>query len=171
LSRQARKLPLAGGLAFLLVAVPGCEHHFFRARGAIGSQGGGLGTWRSTPIGCSRDPLPGLPPQSQTVATLLWQDPAQFDPWHDQHRATAPNAPLRLELSRGNGGVTANLDTVRVEGVHLDETTCPVLRLTTAEGNPAIQSGRPTLGGELTLDCRVRESRITGTVHFSGCEF
>ena len=84
------------------LALSGCGRGFFTAHGTVASEGTRRNTWRSTPQGCTRDPFDGLPAdKSQSIATLLWADPATRDPKID-NRDTAPDAPMRLAFSHAN---------------------------------------------------------------------
>ncbi len=153
-----------------LLAVTGCGK-FFYARGSLASDGGTIGTWSSTPQGCSRDPVDGRPPaQSSTVLTFLWNDPSMRDPLRDLHRFHAPNAPMRLELWR-EPGYALKLDTVKTLHTRLDPTVCSTLKVETHETPKTIPEGRPTLSGTLQLDCRVADSHLTANIAFKRCDY
>jgi hypothetical protein len=162
-------------VAALLVLAPltGCEHRFFSASGSVSSDGGGLGEWKSTPKGCSRDPLDGAPAgHSATVATFLWQDPRIEARIGNIHSVPIPDAPLRLEVRRAATGLNAILYTVKVNGpIALDQTVCSEIRLDSHEISPQIAGGHPALAGRLHLDCHLRDSHLKANVRFSGCEF
>jgi|GEM_PF-1636506 len=160
-------------VAFATLAMVGCERDFFHASGTLGSEGGTLGTWRSTPNGCSRDALDGMSMDAtKTVATFLWEDPLVHDSDPNLHRWTIPDRPSRLDLSQGATGMVAELVTVRVPAsTRLDSRVCSVLSVDRAERPAAYTGGRPVLDGTLRVDCFVKGSRLTGTVKFKSCEF
>ena len=152
----------------------GCTHHFFKAEGTIGSEGKGpLGTWRSAPEGCSRDPVvapEGL--QGKTVATMLWDDMITRDEFAVQHTRNRKSLPARLDLWRTETGVVGQMETQRPAAVMaLDRSVCRQLEMTASEGRPSIKGGRPTLGGVITLDCEGGGNHLSGRVEFSGCEY
>jgi hypothetical protein len=160
------------------VAAGGCAHHYFKVEGSLASDGGELGTWRSRPLGCSRDPVP--PPQVgvyEDVATLLWDDGLSRDNWRLAHSPYQGNKPGRLELWRRKDGPEAGKIYGRMEmqkpvsAVTLDPSHCGILRLETGQGQRLIEGGRPTLKGTLVMDCQVGTSRVRGDLEFSGCEF
>ena len=171
--RGRTRLVAAAALAAVLWPLTGCEHHFFRVEGTIASEGGALGTWRSTPKGCSRDPVDGLPEdQSSTMAAFLWDDTLARDPRYQTHSPGASDFPGRLEISRTSSGFAGTLETQKPVGsTSLDATVCSTLQLTSRDGKPIIKGGKPTLEGTLTLDCRVSGSHLTGELRFSGCEY
>ncbi len=155
-----------------LLAGGGCDRHFFRAQGFVASEGGALGVWRSTPEACTRAPFDGRPPgESESIVTLLWEDPSLHDPMRDQHRAKAQNAPLRLELARDGQGYRVGLVTVRNAGMRIESADCAVLRVNTEEEVPVVAGAREGLGGRVEMDCRVRGSHVTADVLFVRCEF
>lgn len=164
-------------LAMILLLTPllltGCEHRFFSVSGRVKSDGGGLGEWKSSPAGCSRDPLDGAPvATSNTVATFLWQDPRIEARITDMQQVAVPDAPLRLEVRKAEGGLNAILYTVKVNGpIALDSSVCSEIRLDQHETRPQIRGGHPALAGHLKLDCRVRDSHLVANMRFSGCEF
>ncbi len=150
----------------------GCDRGMFQVAGSVASAGGELGTWRSAPLGCSRDPFDGKPVETTaSVATFLWEDPSMHDKLRDKHRPMAPDAPMRLELARRNNAVSASLTTVKIKGTLLQPGDCTRLQLDTQERPAAIPGGRPTLGGLLTMDCNVRGSHVTADFSFRRCEF
>ena len=155
-------------LAFCMTLM-GCERHFFKTHGTISSDGGQIGRWDSAPEGCARDPLDHQPiGQSTTVATFIWQDLRI----RERDRRSFPDAPTRLELSRTDKGLSANLETDRAaSGTTLDAGDCTTFDLTTSESQPAIAGGKPTLGGTLRMDCIARGSHIEADLRFSGCDF
>ncbi len=162
----------AAALLLALLGLTGCSH-YFHATGTLASDGGEIGTFRSTPEGCSRDPADGLPASmSSTVLTFLWEDPAVRDiRLRDNHRQAAPNAPLRLEISRQGGAYVLTLNAVKSVGTRLDGNTCTTLRVDTQEGPPSVAEGRPTLGGTVQLECGVAGSHIMADIRFERCEY
>ena len=166
-------------LAFAaLSCLAGCTHHFFTAQGTLGSEGSGpLGTWRSTPLGCSRDPVdasdvlpPGAP--AQTVATLLWDDMVSRERLLPRHKRHLRNLPARLDLWKTDTGFVGRLQTQKPPAkVVLDSTVCTTLDVQTVEGKPLIDRGRPTLGGTIALNCQAGGNHISGKIAFSGCEY
>ena len=160
-------------LALGSLCLVGCEHHFFKVKGALSSEGGELGTWSVVPEGCSRDPLDRLPvAESTTVMTLFWQDPRKRDRSRDKEKWTQRNYPLRFEVSRSAKGVTALLDSIQmVNAVALDQNSCSALDVQTWPGARLVPEGRPTSSGTLTVDCQVRGSHVTAKISFSGCEY
>ena len=164
-----RFLIASAAVLTVCVTLTGCEPRFFKVHGTISSDGGALGRWDTSPEGCARDPLDKKPiGESATVATFLWQDLRV----RERDRKTFPDAPTRLELSRTDKGLSANLETDRTAtGTTLDTGDCRTFHLTTAEGKPALAGGKPTLGGRLEMDCTARGSHIEADLRFSGCEF
>lgn len=158
---------------FLLVLLTGCEHRFFSVAGSISSDGGGLGEWKSSPQGCSRDPLDGAPAaKSNTVATFFWQDPRIVARVRDLQQVAIPDAPLRLEVRKAGTGLNAILYTVKVNGpIALDPSVCSDISLSSHEIGPQIKGGHPALAGRLKLDCQLRDSHLKANLRFSGCEF
>ncbi len=155
-----------------LLCLPGCEHGFFTATGFLASDGGALGTWRSAPLACSRDPFDGAPIGTSTsVATLLWEDPSVHDPWRDEDRPHAPDAPMRLELTRDAGAYRAVLTTVKTLGTPITQDECTRFSLESWEQPPASAKARPSLAGHLLMDCRVHGSHVTADLAFRHCEF
>ncbi len=125
----------AGSLSLLLVAAGGCAHHYFKVDGSLASDGGELGTWRSRPLGCSRDPVP--PPAEgvyEDVATLLWDDGLSRDNWRLAHSPGVGNRPGRLELWRRTDGPDAGKIYGRMEmqkpvsSIDLGPFNCGLLR-------------------------------------------
>ena len=157
--------------AAILCALTGCEHHFFTAHGSIVSDGGGLGTWRTAPLGCTRDPQDGAKPgePTTTVAEFLWRDTGQ------SHRALKwyPERPIRLTVSHApDGGYAGMLELApRPLSITLDTTICTRLEVQTHESAPQIRGGHPALDGRVQLDCRVQGSHLTADLRFAGCEF
>ena len=158
----------------LLLALTGCQSEFFSERGTMTSVGDWRNTWQWHPQGCTRDPFDGQPVgQSKSIMTLVWENPGLRDvrlanPDH------SPDAPLRLEVEpdpRAPGRVRATLHTIDTGGILLDEKVCSTLRLNTQE-QPAVRaSGRPTLSGDLKLDCYAHESHITANISFQRCDY
>jgi hypothetical protein len=173
--------PRAAGLALgslALLAATGCQHHFFKAHGSLVSDGGQLGTWRTRPEGCMRDPMP--PPavgQYRTVATLLWNDSLTRDHWLMEHSPDLGNMPGRVELwqrtdAPHQGEFAGRMEMQKPIGsVDLNPSTCSILKAKTSEGKPVIEGGRSTLQGTVDLDCMIGDSHVKGEVEFSGCEY
>lgn len=156
----------------LVLSLTGCYRYIFSARGTVASDGGTLGQWDSQPQGCSRDPQDGLPiGQTASVFSFFWEDPASHDPARDQHRAIAPDAPMRFDLARTASGFTATFNTVKTHGTVLDSSTCSVLRADTEQHKPDVRDGKPNLAGHLQMDCRTQGSHITADVTFTRCEY
>ena len=131
-----------------------------------------MGTWRSTPDACTRDPFDGRPlSESDSIATLLWEDPSLHDPNRDQNRPKAANAPLRLEVARDGGGYRVGLVTVKNEGTRIGSADCSVLSVETVEQAPVTSGARSALKGRVQMDCQVRGSHVTANVRFERCEF
>jgi len=158
----------------LLLLATGCRPDHFTEHGNLRSQGNFRNTWLWHPQGCTRDPFDGLPVgQSRSIATLLWANPGLrnsklSNPNH------SPDAPLRLEMQAPEGQpdeVVATLHSVDQGGILLDKTSCSTLTLHTQENPPNHAGGRPTLSGELQLDCRTDESHLTATIKFDRCEY
>ncbi len=165
--------PLLVPALLSLLLLTGCEHRFFSVSGSVTSDGGGLGEWKSSPAGCSRDPLDGAPAnRSNTVATFLWQDPRIEARIENIDEVAIPDAPLRLEVRKAEGGLNAILYTIKVNGpIALDPSVCSQISLDSHEIKPQIKGGHPALAGRLRLDCQVRESHLKANMRFSGCEF
>ena len=156
----------------LVLGAGGCERRFFRATGYVASQGGVLSNWRSTPMGCSRDPLDGLPRgRSQTIAMFVWEDPSMHDPNRDQDRAWAPDAPLRLELAHDGAGYVATVRTVKTGGTDIKSAACRTFEVDTTEERPSVAGALPGLGGRVRMDCEAGGSHVTAEFRFSRCEF
>jgi len=168
------RLAAAVALAMLLAAT-GCNSEFFSERGTMTSAGSWRNTWRWHPQGCTRDPFDGLPlGKSKSIVTLVWMDAGARDP-SLANSNTSPDFPLRLEIESAQDGtpgrVVATLNTRDHVGILLDSSVCTALRLQTQE-HPALRpSGRPTLSGELELDCRATDSRIAAHIAFERCEY
>ena len=162
------------GLALLLAAT-GCQTDTFTEHGTMRSVGNYRNTWQWHPQGCTRDPFDGLPiGKSRSILTLLWENPGYRDPKlaNPNH---APDAPLRLEFmpARGDesGQVAATLHTIDTGGVLLDNSDCSTLKLQTQEHAAGVTGRRPTMSGELELDCHANDSHITAKVQFERCEY
>lgn len=83
-----------------------------------------------------------------------------------------PDAPLRLEVRKAEGGLNAILYTVKVNGpIALDASVCSEITLDRHEIKPQIKGGHPALAGHLKFDCRVRDTHLRANMRFSGCEF
>jgi hypothetical protein len=153
------------------LALTGCNK-YFAARGIVSSPEGHLGAWSSTPPGCTRDPFDGLPiSETSSVLTFLWQDPSIYDPLRGPHRFTAPDAPMRLTLSRAGTAYAIGIDTVKTEGTHFDSIACTTFAAETHETPKTIPEGRPSLSGTLRFDCRTAASHITANIRFNRCEY
>ncbi len=162
----------ACAVAACALLLAGCDPGFFKAEGTVASDGGGLGRWTSAPEGCSRDPFDGLGrAHTRSVLTLLWNDPSVKDPLRDKHRATAPDAPMRLEIARAATGYEATLETVKSVGTRLDGSVCGRLEVETAEHRAEFREGQRTLSGTVKMDCRVKGSHLTADVQFSRCDY
>ena len=155
-----------------LCVVTGCERHYFKATGALTSDGGRLFAWTRPVQGCSPDPLDGLPPnKSSTLFTLYWDNPVDRDK-EVRHNAPPENLLQRLEVFRTRDGLAGSLRTTLIApDTVLDSSVCSTFHATTSPGDPVIAGGRPTLSGTLDLDCRVDDSHLTAHVRFSGCEY
>ena len=167
---------LRWGLALLclsfLPALAGCRRGFFNAQGFVESRGGALGDWHSAPQACSRDPFDGKPVgQSGSIAAFIWEDPSVHDPLRDQHRPMAPDAPLRLELSRDGAGLRAGLTTVKTEGTLIVGADCTDFRFDSLEQAPLVAGAASALAGRLRMDCQVHGSHVRADLHFERCEF
>jgi hypothetical protein len=159
----------------VLLAATGCQPDVFTERGTMSSVGSWRNTWQWHPQGCTRDPFDGQPVgKSKSILTLVWENPGLRD-IRLANPNWSPDAPLRLEFAAASGGapgeVVATLHTIDTAGILMDRRTCSTLKLTTAEHPPLRPSGRPTLSGELELDCRANESHITAKVSFQRCEY
>ena len=138
----------------------------------MASHGGALGTWRTTPEGCTRDPFDGLPAsESTSVLTFLWDDPGIRDPLRDLHRPTELDLPLRLQVARAAGGYSLQLDNVKTRGTHFDSGTCATLTVETHETPRTLPEGKPTLAGSIRFDCPTDGGRVTADIHFQRCEY
>jgi hypothetical protein len=157
----------------LLLSISGCSRGFFTARGVLTSDGGTFGHWSSKPQGCSRDPIDSRPSAtSASIASFFWEDPAAHHiTLRDQNAPHAPDVPLRLDLLREDGTITARFQTVKTPGTRLDATVCTTLAIQTTESPATYTNGRPTLSGTVQLDCRLKGSHLTGNFHFQNCEF
>ena len=158
-------------VALLVCALTGCEHHFFSVHGRIASDGGGLGTWHTSPLGCTRDPQDGAQrgQPTSTIAEFLWRDPGTKDDPPDP----MPEEPLRLILSHtGDGRYAGTLRLTQHAGdVPLDSKVCARLEVETHEIAPQIKGSDPGLAGRVQLDCRAEGSHLTADLRFSGCEY
>ena len=162
-----------GGLLVASLLFTGCNRHVFQANGAVSSHGGSMGTWSKTPEGCSRDPFDARPVEtSNSVASFFWEDPAGRDErLRRNFGRDAPDQPFRLDIMRDGDRFAARLQTVKTPGTLLDRQNCLQLHVETNEWPPAYQTGRPTLAGHVTLDCRAAESHITADFVFERCEY
>jgi hypothetical protein len=161
-------------LALALVAgTTGCQPSF-RANGNVSSAGpAGKDNWRSAPQGCTRDAFDGLPPdKTRSIVTFLWEDPGMREP-KMQNWWVAPDSPMRLEFSRADSGpgISATLHTRYKAGIPLDPAVCGTFRLQTYEQLATAPATRPSLSGELALDCRVEGNHINASVRFEHCEY
>jgi hypothetical protein len=162
------------GLALLLIAT-GCRSNSFSEHGTMRSEGNYRNTWQWHPQGCTRDPFDGLPiGKSRSILTLLWENPGFRYP-RLANPNFSPDAPLRLEFmparDGSDGQVEATLHTIDTGGILLDRSVCSTLKLQTQEHAADVAGGRPTLWGELELDCRANGSHITAEVQFERCEY
>ena len=160
----------AASLSLLLLST-GCGAPIFTEHGSLRSQGSLRNTWQWHPHGCTRDPFDGLPVgQSKSIATLLWAHPGLRS-----LKLAGADAPLRLEFLPAPDGqpgeVVATLRTAREAGILLDKQACSTLKLHTQEHPADHAGGRPTLSGELQLDCRANNSHITANTQFERCEY
>ena len=158
-----------------LLAMTGCSSGFFTGKGSMQSVGPYPNIWKHRPEGCTRDPFDGLPVgRSRSILTLLWGNPGLRDP-HFGNPSTSPDAPLRLEFMHipdaRPGAVAATLHTIDRAGILLDKSNCSKLELHTQEHPPVRAGGRPTISGQLELDCRANNSHLTATVQFERCEY
>ena len=161
-------------LSLLLLAI-GCQSDTFTEHGSLRSEGNYRNTWQWHPQGCSRDPFDGLPVgQSRSIATLLWANPGLRNS-KLSNKDHSPDAPLRLEMLAPRDGppgqVVATLHTVDQGGILLVQKSCSKLTLQTQENPPDHTGGRPTLSGQLQLDCRTKESHLSGNITFDRCEY
>ena len=159
----------------LLLLATGCHSDIFIEHGSLRSEGNYRNTWQWHPQGCTRDPFDGLPVgQSSSIATLLWANPGLRNS-KLSNQDHSPDAPLRLEMlaprDGPSGEVVATLHTVDQGGILLDKHSCTKLTLQTQENAPDHTGGRPTLSGQLQLDCRANESHITAKIQFERCEY
>ena len=158
----------------LLLLATGCRSDHFTQHGNLRSQGNFRNTWQWHPQGCTRDPFDGLPVgQSRSIATLVWANPGLRNS-RLSNPNNAPDAPLRLEMLAPDGQpgeVVATLHTVDQGGILLDKNSCSRLTLHTQENPPDHAGGRPTLSGQLQLDCRTNESHLTANIKFDRCEY
>jgi len=166
--------PVAAVPLAVLLAITGCRSEFFSESGTMASVGNYRNTWQWHPQGCTRDPFEGLPiGKSKSILTLLWENPGLRDS-SLANPGSAPDAPLRLEFLPDPGApdqVIASLHTIDRAGIPLNKAVCSTLRLRTRE-HPALHpAGRPTLSGELHLDCRANDSHLTAHIEFSRCEY
>jgi hypothetical protein len=157
----------------VLLGLTGCESPFFSEHGTMSSTGSWRNTWQWHPQGCTRDPFDGQPvSKTKSVLTLLWENPGLRDVKLSNPN-WSPDAPLRLEFEASGPAddVVATLHTIDNGGILLDKRACTVLKLQTTE-RPAVQpGGRPTLSGDVDLDCRANESHIVAKVSFERCEY
>lgn len=164
-----------GAVLSLLLVATGCQNDIFSEKGSLRSQGDWRNTWQSHPEGCKRDPFDGSPvAQSRSIATLLWAHPGLRNSKLTNPRFS-PDGPLRLELQPDGAGqpgdVVATLHTTQKGGILLNKAACSTLKLETQEQPADHIGGRPTLSGEVQLDCRANGNHITGTIKFQRCEY
>jgi len=162
-------------ILLLLFVATGCRPKIFSVHGGLRSQGSFRNTWQWRPQGCSRDPFDGLPTgESKSIATFLWAHPGLRKQMIGE-QSGAPDAPLRLELLPTRDGqpgdVVATLHTVQHGGILLDKKACATLNLKRQERPADHAGGRPTLSGELQLDCQANDSHITADLKFERCEY
>ena len=158
-----------------ILALTGCSNGFFAEKGSMQSVGPYPNTWKHKPQGCTRDPFDGLPVgKSKSILTLLWANPGLRDPLFGPPGHSI-DAPLRLEFEpapeEAPGTVRATLHTIDQAGLILDKSNCSKLELNTQEHAPVRPRGRPTLSGQLELDCHANNSHITASVQFDRCEY
>ncbi len=153
------------------LGIVGCGPQTFSAKGTIASEGDRINTWRTRVEGCTRAPFDALPAgQTRSTLTFVWQDPASRDQTLDMFH-NPPDFPMRLEFSRGEQGPVATLHTLRHAGIRLDSKVCGTFRLETAEHPPDTPEGRPSLSGEVVLECGIEQAHITANVRFEGCKY
>jgi hypothetical protein len=159
-------------LALLAVCcVAGCTRDAFQSRGTIGSEGDRINNWRTKLEGCTRAPFDGLPiGQTRSILTFVWEDPGFRDPLMDRH-LDHPDYPMRLEFSRGADGPTATLHTMRSSGIPLNPKVCTTFDLKTSEKPSATPEGRPSLSGQVQLECGVKQGHIVADLHFDNCRY
>ena len=167
------RLPIV--LTLVALALTGCSGGFFAEKGTLESVGTSHNTWKYRPQGCTRDPFDGQPVgKSRSIVTLLWGNPALRNP-HFGPPGQTPDAPLRLEFMPAPGGaegeVVATLHTLYQGGILLDKSNCRKLQLQTQERPPDRAGARPTLAGQLELDCRADTSHLTAKMRFAHCEY
>ena len=163
---------MATCLAAILLATAGCDRRFFKATGYVASEGGELGVWHSTPDACSRDPFDGKAiAETNSLLAFIWEDPSMHDPMRDQHRAKAPDAPLRLELARHGAGLSLSIATVKSRSAYFVSSDCAVLDVNTWEQAPAVPGARGSLAGRLRVDCRTPANHVAADLSFQRCEF
>lgn len=162
-------------LTVAVLAATGCQSGFFSERGTMASDGPYPNTWKWHPQGCTRDPFDGLPVgQSKSIVTLLWANPGLRDP-SLSIPSKSPDAPLRLEFmpvpGQAPGAVVGTLHTIDKGGILLDKSDCSKLELKTRENPPLPPDSRPSLSGQLELDCHANQSHITASVQFEHCQY
>jgi hypothetical protein len=69
------------------------------------------------------------------------------------------------------GEVAATLHTIDTGGILLTSKVCSTLKFKTEEHPPLRPSRRPTLSGEVELDCHANGSHITAHITFERCEY
>ncbi len=127
------------------------------------------GGWSARPEGCTRDRFDAPPAPTRSVAAFVWQRPGIHDPLKESIEKN-PDAPLRLELWRGDEGLEATLHTQKKFGVRLNAKVCARFAASTRE-EAAREGERPTLDGAIAFDCRVPEGHFRADVRFSGCSY
>jgi hypothetical protein len=155
----------------LALGLAGCARDGFRSRGTIASEGTGIENWRESFQACTRAPFDGLSgSQTRSIVAFVWKEP-QFP-----RPVVAPSVfhsdlPMRLEFSRGNQGTVATLHTLSHPGIRLDAKVCSTLDLKTQEDAPSTAEGRPSLSGEVALECGVEQAHIVAKFRFEGCKY
>ncbi len=158
----------------LALALTGCSRNFFIAKGKTGSEGPAFDQWASTPQGCSRAPIDGLPQgRTSTLATFYWEDPAIYTESLRNHgTAHTPDRPDQLSLLRAPaGGYNLRLKTVETFGTLIVPQDCTTLDIETHEQPPALPGARPALAGTVHFSCTVKQSHVWADFTFSRCEF
>ena len=159
----------------LCACLEACRAPGFRVQGSISADSTGPAYrdsgWTATPEGCTRDRFDTPPAPTRSLAALLWERPSVHDPPRSSIETT-PDAPLRLELAHSpdGSGLEATLHTQRLGGVLMNAQRCQSFHASTWE-EPAPAGQQPTLGGNLTFDCRSQAGHFTGSLHFTRCAF
>ena len=174
-SRQ-RRSPASSKVYVLaaLTLLTGCRRNFFTAHGQVGTDGAAFGQWAATPMGCSRDPTDALSDsQTRTVATFVWESPADHDSrYNGNNDPPAPDAPMQLNVLRTDGGgYNVRLKTLFTDGQLITPEDCSTLKIETREQGPGFPGGRSSLAGSVSLECRVKKSRVWADFTFERCEY